>query len=231
MQHMDPHRYRCRSVENVMGELRFIKTQMPFVKQVFFQEGTLIPSHAKELSEAILESDLDVCWGAYSRADVPRDILELMKQAGCRTLHIGYETPIQRYLGLIQKDISVEQMTMFAKNIKDLDMWTSATFMLFPWETPEEIRYTINWAKKIRPKRMNFIQAQAYPNTPYANTLQGMKGRKLMGFEEMKKWEQWGFKQFYLYNLHFWWEVLKNPSEWKNVIKDALGLVKFLEEK
>jgi len=49
-----------------------------------------------------------------------------------------------------------------------------------------------------------------------------------MSFEEMKKWEQWGFKQFYIYNPRFWWEVLRHPSEWKNVAQDARGLLKFL---
>jgi hypothetical protein len=31
-------------------------------------------------------------------------------------------------------------------------------------------------------------------------------------------------------NPKFWWQVLTNPSEWKSVIKDGLGMMKFLIE-
>jgi hypothetical protein len=106
--------------------------------------------------------------------------------------------------------------------------------------TPKEIKFTIKWAKLIKPKRMNFIQAQGYPNTPYSETIKEFQNfqnthpfspLKLMSYKEMQKWEQWGFKQFYLYNPSFWWEVLSHPKEWKNVLTDASGLLNFLKEK
>ena len=240
-QNMSPNRYRTRSIKNVINELWWIKHNLPEVKQVFFQDDTLTQSRAIEISQAIIDEDLNMCWGGYSRAEQSYETLSLMKQSGCRTLHIGYESPIQKNLDLIQKDITVEQMKEFATNIKKLDMWTSATFMIFPWMIPEEIKFTIKWCKQIKPKRMNFIQAQGYPNTPYHNTVKsfaehpevmpfGEKPVKLMSYEEMLKWEQWGFKQFYLYNPRFWWEVIKSPLGWKNVLTDALGLISFLKD-
>jgi len=35
-------------------------------------------------------------------------------------------------------------------------------------------------------------------------------------------------QNFYLKNPKFWWNVATNPSEWKSVIKDGLGMLKFL---
>lgn len=218
--------YRMRSIGNVIRELKYIKDYLPQVKQIFFQDDTLPPKRATELSQAILNEKLKICWGGYSRAELDYETLKLMKESGCRTLHIGYESPIQKNLNLINKDITVEQMEEFASNVRKLGLWTSATFMLFPWMTKEEIKFTIDWAKKIKPKRMNFIQAQAYPNTPYAETLKNFNN--LMTYAEMKRWEQWGFKRFYLYNPHFWCEVLKSPREWRNVWNDARGLLNFL---
>ena len=234
--------YRSRSIKNIIEELWFIKNNLPEVKQIFFQDDTLPQKHVIELSLAISNEKLNICWGGYSRAELSFDTLKLMKESGCRTLHIGYESPIQENLDIIHKGLTVEQMKEFATNIKKLNMWTSATFMLFPWMTPEEIKFTINWAKSIKPKRMNFIQAQGYPNTQYAEMIKQFTNHpdiiipsntprfvgKLMSFEEMKKWEQWGFKQFYIYNPHFWIEVLSHPKEWKNVYQDAKGLLQFL---
>jgi len=235
--------YRPRSIKNVINELWYIKNSLPEIKQVFFQDDTLPPKRATELSQAILNEKLNICWGGYSRAEQSYETLKLMKESGCRTLHIGYESPIQSNLNLIQKGIEVKQMKEFANNIKKLNMWTSATFMLFPWMTEKEIKFTIKWAKSIKPKRINFIQAQAYPNTPYFNKLKLFSEHsnttlptdngprcvgKLMSTEEMKKWEQWSFKQFYFYNPRFYYEVLKSPREWKQVLKDAEGLLNFL---
>lgn len=221
--------YRPRSIQNVISELKYIEHNLP-VKQIFFQDDTMPQKRARELSQAIIDNNIYLPWGCYSRAELDYETLSLMKQSGCRTLHVGYESPIQSNLDLIHKDLTVEQMKEFADNVKKLDMWSSATFMLFPWMTEGDIKFTINWAKKIKPKRMNFIQAQGYPNTPYAKTLEEMQKyhHSHMTFEEMKEWEQWGFKQFYIKNPHFWWEVLRHPSEWGNVYRDAKGLINFL---
>ena len=221
--------YRSRSIKNIIEELWFIKNNLPEVKQIFFQDDTLPQKHVTELSQAILDEKLNITWGGYSRAELDFDTLKLMKESGCRTLHVGYESPIQVNLDIIHKGLTVERMKEFAGNIRKLGMVTSATFMLFPWMTPTEIKFTINWAKSIKPTRMNFIQAQGYPHTPYEDTVRRFgTALKLMSFEEMKHWEQWGFKQFYLYNPSFWFEVLKHPSEWRGVYQDSKGLFSFL---
>jgi len=222
--------YRPRSIKNIIDELWFIKNNLLKVKQIFFQTDNLQKHHVTELSQAILSEKLNICWGGYSRAELDYTTLKLMKESGCRTLHIGYESPIQSNLDIINKGLTVEQMKEFADNIKKLNMWTSATFMLFPWMKEKEIKFTIKWAKSIKPKRMNFIQAQAYPNTPFAKTLEELnKKQQLMTFKEMEKWEKWGFKRFYIYNSSFLFDVLKHPKEWKQVLNDAGGLLKFLD--
>ena len=51
-----------------------------------------------------------------------------------------------------------------------------------------------------------------------------------MDFDEMKKWEQYCFREFYIKNPRFWLSVLINPREIRHVIKDGLGMLKFLRE-
>ena len=228
--------YRSRSIKNIISELWWIKNNLPEVKQIFFQDDTLPQHHAHDLSQSILDEKLNICWGGYSRAELDYDTLKLMKESGCRTLHVGFESPIQSNLDLIHKGITVEQMKEFALNIKKLNMMTFSTFMFFPWQTPAEIKFTVNWAKSARLKRVNFVQAQGYPNTPYFDTIKHLNNptkitetpKHLMTFEEMKHWEQYAFKHFYLYNPHFWAQTLKSPREWGQVFADAKGLLSFL---
>ena len=233
MYQLHPRRWQKRSLSNVMDELWFIEDQLPHIRQVFFQDSTLVSSWARELSQTILDQDLHLCWGAYSRADKDYETLELMKRAGCRTLHVGYEAPIQSILDEIQKDITVPQMEQFIHNVNKLKLWTSSSFMIFPWMTRNQIEYMVKWIKDNGATRINVAQLQAYPNCPVMGTIDSYhkKGRYLMDFNEMKKWEQYCFKEFYLKNPKFWWQVISNPRELKQVLSDGIGMLKFLLEK
>jgi len=232
MYQLHPRRWAHRSLDNVIEELWYIKNEMSEVKQVFFQDSVLVSSWAKELCQEMLDQDLKLCWGAYSRADKDYETLKMMKDAGCRTLHVGYEAPIQSILDEIQKDITVEQEEQFIKDVNKLKLWTSSSFMIFPWMTSKQIKFMVKWIKDNNATRINVAQLQAYPNCPIIDTIAEYKkqGKHLMDYNEMKKWEQYCFNEFYLKNPKFWWNVLTNPREWKNVAQDAVGLLKFLGE-
>jgi len=230
---LHPKRWATRSLNNVMEELWYIKNYQPTIKQIFFQDSTLPTPWAKEISQRILDEKLKICWGAYSRADKDYKSLKLMKEAGCRTLHVGYEVPIQSILDEIKKDITVEQEAQFIKDVNKLKMWTSSSFMIFPWMTKSQIEYMVKWIKDAGATRINVAQLQAYPNTPIIDTIaahRDIPGTHIMGFDEMLHWEQYCFREFYLKNPKFWWNVITTPSELKHTIKDGLGMLKFLGE-
>ncbi len=233
MYQLDPDRTQTRSLSKLMEELWYIKNELPEVNQVFFQDSTLITPWAKEISQAIIDEGLEMCWGAYSRADKDYETLKLMKEAGCRTLHVGYEVPIQSILDEIKKDITVEQEEQFIKNVNKVGLWTSSSFMIFPWMTPDQIKYMVKWIKDNNATRINVAQLQAYPNVPIMDVIasyKDMPGKHMMDFNEMQQWEQYCFKEFYIKNPKFWMNVVTNPREWKNVVNDALGMLGFLSK-
>ena len=230
-QRMDPERYRARSIENIIEEFWFIKNEMPEIKQIWLQDDTLPNGRAKRLAQAIIDEGLNICWGGYSRAEQNYEALSLMKQSGLRTLHVGYETSDPTTLELINKKITVGQMEKFASYVKDLNLWTCAGFMIFPWQSKETVRDTIQWAKhKIRPRRFSFTQLFPYPNTPICDTINDFKetGYNLLTKEEMTELEKEGFKEIYLKNLPWMLDTLRFPREWKNVLGDARALISFL---
>ena len=231
---LHPKRWQKRSLRNVIDELWWIKNNLPKVKQIFFQDDTLVTPWALEISQAIIDEKLNLCWGCYSRADKTYDQIMKMREAGCRTYHVGYEMPIQGALDEIKKDITVEQMEKFAKDVRRAKMWQSASFMIFPWSTPDQIKYMIEWAKRMNPTRVNVAQLQAYPNCPITDTLNAYKdipNKHIMTFSEMEEWEKFCFKEFYLKNPQFWIQVITSPRELKSVLKDAFGMLKFLSKK
>jgi len=105
--------------------------------------------------------------------------------------------------------------------------------MIFPWMSKADIRYMVKWIKDNGATRINVAQLQEYPNTTIVDVRkahQDMPGTYMMNFEEMKKWEQYCFNEFYIKNPKFWWNVATNPREWVNVFNDAKGMVGFLFE-
>jgi radical SAM superfamily enzyme YgiQ (UPF0313 family) len=233
MSRLHPRRWQTRSLHKVMEELWFIKNELPYVRQVFFQDSTLPTPWAREISQAIVDEGLKLCWGCYSRADKDYETLRLMGEAGLRTMHVGYEVPIQSILDEIQKDITVEQEEQFIRDVNGLGLWTSSSFMIMPWMSFDQIRYMVRWIKENGATRINVAQLQVYPGCPVEDTVKAYgdtPGRHLMGFEEMRRWEQYCFNEFYVKNPRFWANVLANPQELGQVVSDGWGMLKFLLE-
>jgi len=65
----------------VIDELRFISEEMPYIKEIYFQDDTLPKKRAIELSEGILKEKLDIRWSGYSRADKDLETLKLMRKS------------------------------------------------------------------------------------------------------------------------------------------------------
>ncbi|HVH83708.1 MAG TPA: hypothetical protein VM713_05255, partial [Steroidobacteraceae bacterium] len=73
------HRYRVRSVADVVEETRWAQRAFPQVKEFFFDDDTLTDNHdrVEELARAL--GPLGVTWSCNAKANVPRKTLEVMK--------------------------------------------------------------------------------------------------------------------------------------------------------
>ena len=107
-----------RSIENVIEELKFIKKELPQVKEVFFQDDMLPRTRIKELAETIIKNKIKLIWSGYAKADLDLETLKLAKKSGCRFLHIGYESASQTILDNVIKGEIVKGMEEFTKNAK-----------------------------------------------------------------------------------------------------------------
>lgn len=166
-------RYRVREMSNVIEEFKFIQEKMPEIKEIFIQDDTLPPWRAKELSKAILKEGLDVTWSGFCRVDYPRDVLEIMKKAGCRTVHIGLESSNQQILNNVKKGTTVEQGTRFAKWVHELRLEVHADFIIgLPGETVETIKATQKWAYSLDFETYQFTIPKIYPGTPFYEWLE-----------------------------------------------------------
>ena len=160
------HRYRVRSVENVVEEMKWAKAAFPQVKEFFFDDDTLtdnlprVEALAKELGK------LGVTWSCNAKANVPRKTLEVMKANGLRLLLVGYESGNQQILYNIKKGMRVDVAERFTKDCHELGITIHGTFILgLPGETTETIQETIKFATEINPHTIQVSLAAPYPGT------------------------------------------------------------------
>ena len=160
------HRYRTRSVENVVEEIRRAKEMWPQVKEFFFDDDTFTDDLPR--AEAIAEGlgKLGVTWSCNAKANVPRATLEKLKAGGLRLLLVGYESGDQQILHNIKKGMLIPVAEKFTQDCHDLGIQIHGTFIVgLPGETLETLEATKAWARKINPHTIQVSLAAPYPGT------------------------------------------------------------------
>jgi len=160
------HRYRTRSVQNVVDEIAAAKAAFPQVKEFFFDDDTFTDDLPR--AEAIAEGlgKLGVTWSCNAKANVPRKTLEKLKAGGLRLLLVGYESGDQQILHNIKKGMRIEVAEQFTRDCHDLGIQIHGTFIVgLPGETRETLEATKAWAQKINPHTIQVSLAAPYPGT------------------------------------------------------------------
>jgi len=160
------HRYRTRSVDNVVAEIAEARRLFPQVKEFFFDDDTFTDDLPR--AEAIAEGlgRLGVTWSCNAKANVPRKTLEKLKAGGLRLLLVGYESGDQQILHNIKKGMRIDVAERFTQDCHDLGIAIHGTFIMgLPGETRETIEQTIQWACKVNPHTIQVSLAAPYPGT------------------------------------------------------------------
>ena len=160
------HRYRVRSVEHVIEEIRRAKDYFPQVKEFFFDDDTFTDNLPRAEAIATELGRLGVTWSCNAKANVPRATLEVLRDNGLRLLLVGYESGNQQILHNIKKGIRVDVARRFTKDCHELGVTIHGTFILgLPGESKQTIEETIQFAADINPHTIQVSLAAPYPGT------------------------------------------------------------------
>ncbi|HEY8020373.1 MAG TPA: hopanoid biosynthesis associated radical SAM protein HpnJ [Thermoanaerobaculia bacterium] len=160
------HRYRVRSPQNVIEEVRWIRDNMPEVQEVMFDDDTFtdLKPRAEEIARGL--GKLGVTWSCNAKANVPYETLAVMKDNGLRLLLVGYESGDDQILMNIKKGVKTDTARRFTADCRKLGVTIHGTFILgLPGETRETIEKTIRFAKEINPHTIQVSLAAPYPGT------------------------------------------------------------------
>lgn len=160
---------RKRSVEHFLEELKWIQ-QLGF-REVMFNDATLTADieWATNLFEGMLRNSTDLVWNCSARADhVDREVLKLMKRAGCHTIAIGLESANAAVLNNIRKNVTPQQVKEAVSLIREEGIDTLVFCVIgFPEETRESILETISFLKTLDTTYITLGIAIPVPGTDF----------------------------------------------------------------
>ncbi len=164
--------YRYRSAENVVEELKECINRYKIRDFKFYDECLTVPRKRMiSFCRSILKERLDITWNCYSRVDtIDKELLRIMKRAGCYHVKYGVESGTKRVLKLINKRINLKQAYSTIRMTSEVGLSSKVSFMLGqPSETAEEVEKTIEFAKILSPDYVTFSVTKPFPGTKIFN--------------------------------------------------------------
>lgn len=177
------YRYRTRSIDNVIGEVKECYTRFG-ISTFFFSDDTLSARRERllELCKNLSELAFSPQWICTTRvSNVDTEVLKEMKSAGCFKIQYGIESGSDRVLKSIQKQITVEMVKRVVKDTLDEGIGVVCTFIIgHPEDTVESVQQTFELAEylsSLRNCRYELGVATPFPGTALAEQAEelGMK--------------------------------------------------------
>ena len=183
-------KWRGRSSKNVVDEIEHVNERFK-IKEVFFRDETFSFNRKRvlQICQDIKERGLDITWMCNTRVDtVDKELLKVMKSAGCHMLKFGVESGDQQILNNLKKGITLEDTRNAFRWAKELNISTVAHLMLgSPGETKETILKTINFTSELAPDYASFNITTPYPGTELFTLVEEMMKSKIVSSYDMEK--------------------------------------------
>jgi hypothetical protein len=198
---------------------RLMETQVAEGRNTFhFVDEAMPPGIARQLSEYIIESGLDINWGAYVRFGRPfedKEVVELLRKSGCRMVEIGLESTSDSVLKAMDKGITVESAKKALDNFLEAGIQTHIFIMFgFPGETEADAQQTLAFMREYADKGVTF-GIEVFGLMPDALA---MKHMEELGIELLVPKEELKTEFYFEEDVH-----------WRRTKPDDIGLARALE--
>lgn len=153
-------RYRTRSTENIITELKEIQQQG--YRHVVFSDDCF-PANKKQASalfDAIINEDLSLKFSVTAtRVDLAdKELYKKMRQAGVTHIQFGLESGNQDVLDFYHKNTTVETIRKAVQLSNDTGFFTIGSFIFgAPFETTEHFHNTLLFAKSLPLDSVSFL--------------------------------------------------------------------------
>lgn len=165
------HKYRTRSVENVIEEMRLLKDQYG-IEEIMFEDDnvTADAKRAKQLFTRMIEEDFNFVWDTPNGAGVwsmDEEMIDLMKESGCVMLNFPVESGSQRVLkNIIKKPLDLDKVKRLIQYCKKVKLPHSMFLVIgMPGEKISDMWASFRFAAECKCFSPHISVATPYPGT------------------------------------------------------------------
>lgn len=166
---------RYRSAQNVVDEVLQVKDKYGVKKFIFWDDHlTTLRQRVIDLCNQLIDRKADIEWISFARANtLDKNLLDLMKRAGCIEIQLGVESGCDRVLKMINKNVSCDQNRKGISLLREAGIRSHVFLMVgFPSETKEEMRETMSFYRELKPDSALISVVTPYPGTELFNHAQ-----------------------------------------------------------
>ncbi|MDP8236341.1 MAG: radical SAM protein [Candidatus Erginobacter occultus] len=165
-----PHlgkQFRYRSAENVVDEMEECVGLGIREFLIYDDTFTVNRDRAIAVAEEIILRELKIGWDIRARVDcVDREMLKILKVAGCERIHYGVEAGTEKILKVLNKGITLDKARETIALTRKIGIETLAYFMIgSPTETRADILETIRFALELKPDFVHATILCPFPGT------------------------------------------------------------------
>ncbi|VAX35029.1 hypothetical protein MNBD_UNCLBAC01-1793 [hydrothermal vent metagenome] len=249
------YKLRNRTAQKVVDEMEYDLKVHPQVREIMFETDTFAadPQHVKNVCNEIMKRGLHkkISWSCNMRVDTNLDVLDLMRESGCRMLMTGFEFGYDDGLKAINKGgVSVAMARKYAHRAHDLGFTIHGCFMIgAPGETKETAQQTIDFAKSLPMDTMQITGMACYPGTSlyrwakenefirandWRDWLTSAREQKTLlnypqlSSEEIDQYIDKGLKEFYLRPKQMW-QMLISIRSLGDLLRKLHGFKAFID--
>lgn len=190
--------FRIKSPERTVKEIGHL-VELGY-KEIHINDDMLTTNkeRVKKICRLLIEKGIKVVWACPNgiRADsIDKELISLMKQAGCYRVSFGVESGNQKVLDGIEKAQTLAQVLEAFRICREVGMISYGFFMFgLPDDTEETMQETIDFAKKCNPDVAKFGIMVPLPSTP---VYEQWKGKYIIS----EDWNNYNFhKGTFIYN-------------------------------
>lgn len=174
--------YRMHSAEYVLDEMTMLKKQFN-ARQLLITDDTFTVNRRRleKICNGMIQRRLNLEWFCFSQiSTVNKEILKLMKKAGCYNIGFGIESADEETLRRMGKPINPAKALEAVRTANSLGLKTQAFYIFGANESKSQIEKTINFAKQVASTLSFFNMLVPYPGTrEFQNYFSGIETAKI----------------------------------------------------
>ncbi len=243
-------KWRFRSAEHVVAEIEYLKEKFGCSEvEILDDTFTVSSKRAERICDLLIKKNLGFTWSASSRIGTLTPALaHKMKEAGCTTLYLGFESASQDVLDSLCKGIKLDDVRETMQVIHDAHLKVIGSFIIgCPADTDETIKQTIRYARSLAPRYAQFTLLTPYPGTPLYDEAQKLSlieekdwskftivdpilRHPTISPRKLKRYVNWAYVSFYIHPRYIFDELRDGnfyfvPRAFKAFIEHLAGRV------